>query len=381
MVEARGSTADTEQRSALVHRESFQLIALIALAVAAFLVTRAIASSNREMTLRDAAEWFRRGQQAMETGHVDEAIDSLRRATVRDRGDKRYVLTLAQALALKHDQEGARVLLMTLRESEPEDRDINLQLARLAAARQDVTEALRFYHNALYAPWPNEMVGARRAVRIELARFLLGHRQAGRAVAELLALGADMPDELALHLEMAQLFADAGDQPHALDQFQRALRQDPDNRAAIAGAGLAAFSVGDYAGARSLLRRLPPDADDARATRELTDLVLSRDPLATRLGSTERRQRLLADVGYVDQRIQACHENGNGSEASAALANEAQAFNAQLVKPGGLEQDTVEAGVDLIERLEAEITKRCGPTTPVDQALALIGRQHRVDPR
>ena len=32
-------------------------------------------------------------------------------------------------------------MLMTLRESEPEDREINLQLARLAAARQDVTEA------------------------------------------------------------------------------------------------------------------------------------------------------------------------------------------------------------------------------------------------
>ena len=356
-------------------------MALMALAIAAFVVTRAIAISNREMTLRDAAEWFRRGQLAMETGHPDEAIDSLRRANVRDRGDKRYVLTLAQALALKHDQEGARSILMTQRESEPEDRDINLQLARLAAARQDVTEALRFYHNALYAPWPNEMVGARRAVRIELARFLLSHRQAGRAVAELLALGADMPDELPLHLEMAQLFADAGDQTHALEQFQRALRQDPGNRAAIVGAGRAAFNAGDYARARSLLRRLPPDAGDARGIRELADLVLSNDPLATRIGSTERRQRLMADVGYVDQRIEACNEKGNRSEASAALATEARAFKAQLAKLRGLEQDTVEEGVDLIERLEAEITQRCGPPTALDQALALIGRQHRVDSR
>ena len=60
------------------------------------------------MTVRDAAAWFGRGQQAMETGHLDEAIDSLRRATVRNRDDKRYVLTLAEALALKRDQEGAR---------------------------------------------------------------------------------------------------------------------------------------------------------------------------------------------------------------------------------------------------------------------------------
>lgn len=367
--------------NARVHRELFQLLALIALAIAAFLVTRAIAISNREMTLGDAAEWFRRGQRAMDDGRVDDAIDALRRATVRDRDDRRYVLTLAQALALKHDQDGARSILLTLRESEPEDREINLQLARLAVARQDVTEALRFYHNALYAPWPNEMAGARRAVRLELARFLLGHAQAGRAVAELLALGADMPDELALHLELGQLFADAGDQPHARDQFQRALRQDPDNRAALAGAGLAAFGMADYAAARSWLRRLPPEADDARAARELTDLILSRDPLATRLGAAERRQRLAADIGYVEQRIRACIDDGHGSDASAALATEAQAFAGELARPGGLDQDTVETGVDLIDRLEADIAQRCGPATPLDRALALIGRRHRLDAR
>ncbi len=116
------------------------------------------------MTLRDAAEWFRRGQQAMQAGEVDEAIDSLRRATVRDRDDKRYVLgTRCTRSRRKRDHDGARSVLMTLRESAPEDPDINLQLARLAAARQDVTEALRFYHNALYAPWPAEKADARRA--------------------------------------------------------------------------------------------------------------------------------------------------------------------------------------------------------------------------
>ena len=39
MVEARDSAADTEHRSALVRREIFQLIVLIALAIAAFLLT------------------------------------------------------------------------------------------------------------------------------------------------------------------------------------------------------------------------------------------------------------------------------------------------------------------------------------------------------
>ena len=251
------SAGETAQRSALIHRETLQLSALIVLAIAAFLLTRAVAASNRDMSVRDAAEWFRRGRQAMDAGRVDEAIDALRRATVRDRDDKRYVLALAQALALKRDDDGARSVLLTLRESEPEDPDINLQLARLAAARQDVTEALRFYHNALYAPWPAEQADARRRVRLELIRFLLTHGQGGRAVSELLALSTDLPDDSALRLEVAQLFARAGDNGHALEQFQRILRTAPQDGEALAGAGQAAFRLGDYPAAVRYLRIAP----------------------------------------------------------------------------------------------------------------------------
>ncbi len=378
MVEPLDVVNENEERSALIHREIFQLGALIVLAVAAFLVTRAVAASNREMSVRDAAEWFRRGQQEIQSGQLDQAIDSLRRATVRDR-DKRYELALAQALALNHDDDGARVVLLTLRESEPEDRDINLQLARLASAQQDVTEAIRFYHNALYAPWPVEQAGARRGVRLELVRLLLTHGQPSRAVSELLALSSDMPDETALHLEVAQLFVTANDDAHALEQFQRALVLAPDNRAAIAGAGTAAFRQGDYALARSYFRRLPDDAGDARTTRELVDLVLSRDPLATRIGSAVRRQRLVADISYVHQRLQSCIERGNSSADSAAMASEVGSFETQLSSPGAVEQDTVEAGVDLFERVGQEIAARCGPATALDQALVLIGRRHQAE--
>jgi len=236
-------THDTVERTALLHREIVQLSVLILVAMAAFLVTRAVAASNHDMSLRDAAEWYRRGQQALEAGRVDDAIDSLRRATVRDRSDTRYVLAFAQALALKGHDDGARSVLLTLRESAPEDPNINLQLARLAAARHDVTEALRFYHNALYAPWPIEQADRRRRVRFELIRFLLAHDQASRALSELLALSTDLPDDAPLRLEAAQLFATAGDNGHALDQFQRALRLAPENGEALAGAGQAAFNL------------------------------------------------------------------------------------------------------------------------------------------
>jgi tetratricopeptide (TPR) repeat protein len=379
--ETREIAASAEERSALIHREIFQLSALIVIAVAAFILTRAVAASNRDMSLRDAAEWFRRGQQAIQAGQIDEAIESLRRATIRNRDDKQYVLALAQALALKHDDAGARSVLLTLRESQPEDRDINLRLAELAAANQDVTEALRFYHNALYAPLSLEQASERRTVRLELVRFLLTHGQKGRAVSELLALSADMPDEARLHLDAAQLFVAANDEVHALEQFQRALRLDPDDRRAAAGAGEAAFRLGDYTLARSYLRRLPDDASEAQITRELVDLVLSRDPLATRIGSAERRRRLATDVAYVHERLRACIENGTSNEELVALESEARNFQAELTRPATADQDTVEAGVDLIDRAERGIATRCGPSTTVDQALVLIGRRHAAEAR
>jgi Flp pilus assembly protein TadD len=379
LVPANRNTSDPVERAALIHREIFQLSVLIAVAVGAFLLTRAVAASNRDMSLRDAAEWYRRGQQAIDGGRVDDAIDSLRRATVKDRSDKRYVLALARALALKGDNDAARSLLITLRESAPEDADINLQLARLAAARADVTEALRFYRNALYAPWATDQADARRGLRLELIRFLFTHGQTDRAISELLALSTDLPDDAPLHLEVARLFAKAGDSGHALDQFQRALHLAPGNGEALVGAGQAAFRLGDYASARTYLRGAPSEADDVRETREMVNLVLSNDPLASRLGSIERRRRLVADFSYALQRLGVCLEQRGGGQPTGdevALQAEAQAFESQLKPAASLEQDTVESGVDLIDRIERLVAQSCGPPTALDQALVLIGRQH-----
>ena len=43
-------------RAALVHREFVQLLVLLAIAIAGFFVTRVIAASNRDLSVRDAVE-------------------------------------------------------------------------------------------------------------------------------------------------------------------------------------------------------------------------------------------------------------------------------------------------------------------------------------
>lgn len=376
----QGTSSHASQRAALIHRETIQLGVLLLVAAGAFALTRTVAANNRAMTLRDAAEWYRRGRAQMEAGRLDQAVDSFRRATVRDRNEKQYVLALADALTSQRDFEPARSALMTLREASPEDPDVNLLLARLAAKRLDVTEALRFYRNALYSPWRSDQAGTRRQVRIELIRFLLERGQPSRALSELIALSADIPDEPGARLDVARLFAAAGDHRNALDQFQRALRLSDENAEALAGAGQAAFELGDYALARTYLRRAPDRTADVQSTLELVDLVLSNDPLAARLGSAERRRRLTTDLDHARDRLSACLAQNGGTAAAGsdgeAVQRETQAYLDQMQQQRILDQDTVEAGVDVIDRIERVVTDRCGPGTRLDQALLRIGRQH-----
>jgi tetratricopeptide (TPR) repeat protein len=359
-----------------------QLVLLIVVAVAAFLVTRALAANNREMSLSDAAVWFQRGQSEMSAGHLDEAVDALRRATVRNRTDRTYVLGLAHALALKGDTEAARGELLTLRETAPEDSEINLELARLAASRVDVTEAVRFYHNALYAPWAADQSEARRRVRLELVRFLLTHGQPARAASELVALSTDLPDDVTHHIELARFFEQANDYVRALQQYQAALRLDPDADDALAGAGQNAFQVGDYALARGYLKRTSSESAGIRDTRDVLDLTLSRDPLAARIGSAERRRRLLANLEHAQERLSGCVSRHQGTPATVdeiGLQNEATGLDAQLRSGGALDQDGIEAGVELIDRIERSVVQSCSPATTLDRALLLIGRRHGAE--
>lgn len=300
-------------RANFVHREILKLAVLIALAVGAFFLTRAVAASNRQIELQNGLEWYERGQRQLSAGEVDVAVDSFRRAAGRNRGEKRYVLALARALTTQGDDDAAaRSALLALRILAPEDADINLQLARIAALRRDVAEALSYYQNALYAPWPIEQIDGRRQVRFELIRFLVAHDEIELALSELLAATADLPDDENLHIQVAQLYAEAGDGRQALEHFQSALTLTPDSPPALAGAGFAAFGLADYPLGRQYLRRAPPEVEGVQEAGELVELVLENDPLAARIGAAARARRLVANLSHAMERLDGCLEERAG---------------------------------------------------------------------
>jgi tetratricopeptide (TPR) repeat protein len=369
---------NTSDQARLLRRQVLQLSALILVAIAAFFVTRSLAASNREMRLADGAAWYGRGQRDLAAGNVKAAVDAFRRATVGSRTDTRYVLALAHALALDGQDDAARRVLLGLRETAPENIDINLALARLAARDGDVTTAARYYHNALYVPWPDDQTATRRAVRSELADFLLAHGRTAPALSELLVLASNLPADPALHRDVARRFAAAGDNRHALDEFEHALRAAPDDDESLAGAGQAALALGDYARARRYLDRAPDRIAGVVDARQLVTHVIDDDPLAARIGGTARANRLRTSLTYAADRLRACLATGPAAATDADRALDADARQFETAHRGSTaeNEDAAEAGVDLASRIVTAATRLCPPATPRDRALVLIAQRH-----
>ena len=369
---------------AFIHREIVRLVVLIAFATGAFFATRRIAAANDALRLRDAREWYARGMAARRDGDLDTALAAFRRAVAKDPGAMRYGITLASTLMAANRDDQARQVLLELREAQPEDPDTNLQLARLEGRGVDDAVARRYYQTAIAALWTPAQRDARRQARTEFISFLLSHGERDRALSELLILESALPADPTSQLNAASMLLSAGDARRAVDHFGRALAQEPDNQAALAGAGEAAFEIGDYQHARQYFSRLESAPDRVRDLRQLADLVVARDPLASRLSGSERRQRLVAGLGRTIERLESCQAAALSARRDSGLTlsmplDAARQFSSQLPAARPLSSDEIEAGFELIYRGERAAETACGPPEPFDRALLLIGRRHGLE--
>ncbi len=121
-----------ERTIRILHRDILLISALVLCAVGLFLFTRTVAAKERQLNRRVAAIWYQEGQRQLSSGAVEQAVESYRNATAND-DNRTYVLALAEALAMSNHHAEAEQALLHLRESKPEDVEINLHLARLEA--------------------------------------------------------------------------------------------------------------------------------------------------------------------------------------------------------------------------------------------------------
>jgi tetratricopeptide (TPR) repeat protein len=242
----------------VVRRETVRLIILTTIATAAFVGTRALAQRAEDLAVEDAAAWYARGQELLTEANAEEAAVAFRRATMKHRGEKRYVLALADALGRSGNPDPAARALLALRELSPEDVDVNLALARLARARGDSTEAVRYYQHAIYAPAAT--AASSRDLRFELVEFLLETNQLARADSEIIAASIDLPDDPSIRLEFGGLFLRAGNPARAGEHYELVLKQDRTHLGARDGAVRAAWALGDYRRVAGIACRMRPRA-------------------------------------------------------------------------------------------------------------------------
>jgi len=372
----------------LFQREVALVLVLCVVSAGLFAATRSMATWQRANQVRDAARWYQRGTRALDAGRLEDGIANLRRAVGGDRGNPIYALALARALAGDGRDEEATQLLLRLRELHPDDSEINLRLARLAARGGRSDEAVRFYNHALYGIATLGADRDRWSIRLELARHLLNEGQRDAALIELSALAREMPDDPASHLEVAALFERAGDLRQARTQYEAAAALAPKSWTALVGAGEASFALGDYAGAERALQAAG-EAGTLTAQQqqhlETARRVQAVDPLATKLAMSQRVSRLTAGLDRAATRLDQCKPaDPTGGRATAPaddpLRAELKAFASQ---PGAALRDTdvVGRGVDLLARVSAEVERRCGEHNPADEAWILIGRMHREGAR
>jgi tetratricopeptide (TPR) repeat protein len=337
------------------------------------------------------SEWYARGEADLKAGKAEAAITGFRTALVYTRDSDLYQLSLAQALIAANRTDEAREYLASLWQLHPEDAVINLELGRLATRTGNVDDALRYFHNAVYADWGSQdPAESRRAARMELYNFLLSRGARAQAQAELVAMAAELPPDPALYTQMGGFFLNAGDYPRALKEFEEALHLGGGGEAALAGAGEAEYLQGDYRQARHYLDRAHrEDPSDPRLSEMLdqTNVILQADPFEPGLPIEERNRRTIEAFNQALARLAACGMPVESAEAAGptppadlslipfydrARALRPQARMEMLLR----NPDLVAKIMDLAFQIEQTTAHECRPPVPLDRALILLARQH-----
>lgn len=381
--------ASSLTKKKLLLRDSLTFLSLLLLTVVLFSFTLFLFRSFTAHRAELAVRWSGRGRQALASGHPDQAIRALRTALNYAPGERSYELLLAQALGEAGMVDESFNYFTGLWDALPGDGFINLQLARLAAKKNDRTQAINFYRASIYGTWEGDGVQRRREVRVELARYLLSQGDPAGARIELLVSGGNTPDNPQHDVDLARLLAQANDPIDAADFYGRAIADEPKNITALSEAGRLAYRTGDFAAARKLLgtavRELssanPPAIGATSALKDLSSLLASSERLLAMapsqyLRSPERVDRILEIRNIARKRLDACAALPEGLPASMQSVGGrwstpvGTARRPALLGDPALQQSTLR----LVYDTEREAARFCGPPSGDDALILLLAQ-------
>ena len=383
-VMATTETTNDSHLSWYAAREPLVLVVLAAIAMIGFFAVGALSRVYRQKQEAQAAQWFEKGNGALSSGQAQEAVRDFRVALTYAPGDYPYQLRLAQSLLALNRTEEALQYLNNLWQREPENGTVNLELARIYAGKDDVTQALRYYHNAIYAIWNSDEDAHRRAVRLELTDFLLRRQSHGQAESELIALVGTLPQNPELIAHLADLFMQVPDYERALAEYRKSLALKRRNPAALAGAGRAAFELGRYREAEQYLRTataLNPSDHDSAQLLETAQLVREMNPYRPGVFGAKRKEIVLDAFNTAGARLNDCMAKPETRPGATDL----QSLNTQWtqIKPElarrVIHADTLETAMNLVFAIEQQTNEICGAPQGKDLALLLVGKSREAE--
>jgi tetratricopeptide (TPR) repeat protein len=387
-------TLETDDYSSLkrrlILRDALTFLSLVLVTVVLFLITlflfRSFASHRQELAQR----WSARGQAALTSGHPDQAIVALRTALSYAPGERSYELLLAQALGEAGRTEESYNYFLGLWETQPGDGFINLSLARLAAKKNDTQAAINYFRASIYGTWEGDGALRRRAVRLELSRYLIACHEFSSARTELLIVGGNAPDDAPLALTAAGLLEHANAPRDALNYYEKVLAQEPHNQTALIAAGRLQYESGDFAGAHHLLEQAiheheASQSDLSPTVKEMFDnsaRILQLIP-SKKLSAGERVARILRARDLAKTRFDTCNAQiSAASRLSTPLqdlgsrwtSKDATVGRAALVNDPSQQENTVR----LIFDTEVQTGRICGAPTGDDALLLLLAQSPKA---
>jgi tetratricopeptide (TPR) repeat protein len=384
--DTQAAVGDKRNFRRYLRQEPVILALLSGLAVIFFVAVTALSHLYQAQQEFLGNRWFMRGTTDLKQRHFDAAVAEFRSALLYSRDSYAYRLNLAESLiGLKRTGE-AYAYFINLWDREPENGLVNLELARIAAQKSETEQALRYYHNAIYATWPGDEQVQRRETRLELIGYLLNINAKAHAQAELIALAANLEDDPSQQARVGDLFVQTQDYEHALAEYRLSLKAQPHDPAALAGAGLAAFQLGRYNIAERYLQAAvsanPNDAQSA-ARLKTAALIMQMDPFQRQISVAQRDRIVLEAFAAAGQRLASCSAAGAAKGpatipvAQPALSEQWAKMKPQITEPGlRRDPDLVNTAMELVFSIERQTSNACGAASETDAALLLIAKLH-----
>jgi tetratricopeptide (TPR) repeat protein len=379
----------SEESPRVVSRELVMLLCVLALVVMLALTALLSRLYHKKIhTLADAM--FAQGEADEQAGQVKAALTDYRNALAYNPTNPPFQFHLAKALAAAKRDEEARSYLLNMLSESPGSGEVNLELARIAVHENSMADAMRYYQGAIYGEWASEPMAKRWAVRRELCETLLNRGEVKQAAPEVIALAENTPAGDTVRLKIvAQLLLRAQQWNHALDEFRTLLAADPKDEDSLAGAGQAAFELGQYITAMGYFDQLPGERreqPDLANPFTMSGRILAMDPFLTGLSAEVRAQRAANALALAQTRAENCARQTGQSLEQTPPTTALQRLYAQGKDlqqdwtPRYLERfpDRLDAAMTYVFAVENAATNACGEPQGHDRALWLLGRSRSV---